>query len=186
MWKKYLKQYDLPESFISITLGFLVIIVFGFLIYNNFVKPKHNLNLDENETNDQQQMEEKHPTASETLPTTHTVSENESLWSIAEEYYKSGYNWVTIAKENKLANPDVIYVGQKLDLPKAETITAPSEKILTGTTAPPKTYTVQKGDSLWKIAVNIYGDGYAWSKISQANNLNNPNLIHPGNVFKLP
>jgi nucleoid-associated protein YgaU len=43
-----------------------------------------------------------------------------------------------------------------------------------------------KGDSLWKIAVRAYGDGYKWVSIAKANKLVNPNLIHSGNVLTLP
>ena len=49
-----------------------------------------------------------------------------------------------------------------------------------------ETYTVVEGDSLWDIAVRSYGDGYQWVKIAKANNLANPDLIYPGNVFKIP
>ncbi len=48
------------------------------------------------------------------------------------------------------------------------------------------TYEVVKGDSLWKIAVRAYGDGYQWVKIARENKLVNPNLIHPGNLLALP
>lgn len=182
MWKKYLKQLNLPESYISITLGFLVIIVAGLLLYNNFIKGKQF----ENELSQETKMEEKKQEISAALPLTHKVAENENLWTIAEQYYKSGYNWVVIAKENKLANADKIYVGQDLVIPKAETIMPESEKILTGAVAPTTTYTVARGDNLWNIAVREYGDGFAWAKIAKENNLVNPNLIHAGNVLKLP
>lgn len=48
------------------------------------------------------------------------------------------------------------------------------------------TYTVQHGDSLWKIAVTQYGNGYKWIDIARANNLVNPDVIHSGNVLVLP
>lgn len=47
-------------------------------------------------------------------------------------------------------------------------------------------YTVQKGDYLWDIAVRAYGDGYRWVDIARANNLSNPDIIHSGNVFAIP
>ena len=47
-------------------------------------------------------------------------------------------------------------------------------------------YTVKEGDTLWSIACQAYGDCYAWVKIAKSNNLINPDLIHPGNVFNLP
>ncbi len=182
MWKKYLKKLNFPESYVSITLGFLVIIVAGLLLYNNFTKAKKF----ESELEQDTMMEETKQDISATLPLTHKVAENENLWTIAEHYYKSGYNWVVIAKENKLVNPDNIIVGQELTIPKAETIKPESEKILTAATAPTKTYTVVRGDNLWNIAVREYGDGFAWVKIAKANNLVNPNLIHAGNNLLLP
>ena len=56
------------------------------------------------------------------LPTTHVVVSGESLWSIAEKYYKSGYNWVTISLANVLQNPDYIEVDQIPTIPKADPI----------------------------------------------------------------
>ena len=48
-----------------------------------------------------------------------------------------------------------------------------------------KTYTVQSGDTLWKIAKQFYGNGSQYSKIVGANSdkIKNPNLIYPGQVF---
>ena len=50
------------------------------------------------------------------------------------------------------------------------------------------TYTVQKGDSLSKIARDKYGDGAKWKAIFEANRdqISNPDLIHPGQVLKIP
>jgi len=50
------------------------------------------------------------------------------------------------------------------------------------------TYTVQKGDSLSKIAKNELGDANAWKKIFEANSdvLDDPDKIFPGQVLKLP
>jgi nucleoid-associated protein YgaU len=53
---------------------------------------------------------------------------------------------------------------------------------------PGQTYTVKKGDSLSKIAKRVYGDAQQWRKIHEANRdiIDNPDLIHPGQVLKLP
>jgi nucleoid-associated protein YgaU len=50
------------------------------------------------------------------------------------------------------------------------------------------TYTVQKGDSLSKIAKHQYGDARKWPSIFEANRdqITNPDLIHPGQVLKIP
>ena len=48
-------------------------------------------------------------------------------------------------------------------------------------------YTVQKGDSLWKIAKHFYGNGAEYTKIVNANpSISNPNSIYPGQVLKIP
>lgn len=51
-----------------------------------------------------------------------------------------------------------------------------------------ETYTVQKGDSLSKIAKQELGDANAWKKIFDANKdvLDDPDKIFPGQVLKLP
>lgn len=54
--------------------------------------------------------------------------------------------------------------------------------------APVTSYTVQPGDSLWKIAEAHYGNGTKYQAIFEANRdiLDNPDLIRPGQVLKLP
>jgi len=53
--------------------------------------------------------------------------------------------------------------------------------------APPKkTYTVVKGDTLWKIAQSQMGNGNLYKKIVEANGIPNENLIHPGDVLVIP
>lgn len=49
-------------------------------------------------------------------------------------------------------------------------------------------YTVSSGDSLWKIAKQVYGDGSQWKKIADANKdtLKNPNLIYPNQKIIIP
>ena len=51
-----------------------------------------------------------------------------------------------------------------------------------------KTYVVQKGDSLSKIAKKEYGDAGDWRKIFEANRdlIKDPDLIHPGQTLKIP
>ncbi len=68
-------------------------------------------------------------------------------------------------------------------------ITQDSEEEVETTTTEPisgATYTVVRGDHLWSIAVRAYGDGYRWVDIAAENELVNPNLIHAGNVLRLP
>lgn len=46
-------------------------------------------------------------------------------------------------------------------------------------------YTVKKGDTLWAIAKEYLGSGTKYPQIAQENNIKNPNLIYPGQVFKI-
>ncbi len=59
-----------------------------------------------------------------------------------------------------------------------------------GEGATPPTYTVMRGDYLWKIAAkdDIYGDAYAWMRIYTANRnqIKDPDLIYPDQVFSIP
>jgi hypothetical protein len=58
------------------------------------------------------------------------------------------------------------------------------------TDEPANRYTVQPGDTLWGIArtchVENTGTTPAWRRISDANRLDNPDIIYPGQVLQLP
>ena len=47
---------------------------------------------------------------------------------------------------------------------------------------------VQPGNSLWRIARRTYGNGVQYTVIYEANkdNIRNPDLIYPGQIFNLP
>ena len=47
---------------------------------------------------------------------------------------------------------------------------------------------VQPGNSLWRIARRVYGEGIRYSVIYQANNeqIRDPHLIYPGQIFTIP
>lgn len=51
-----------------------------------------------------------------------------------------------------------------------------------------RTYTVKSGDSLSKIAKELYGDASKWRRIHEANSakIPNPDLIHPGQELIIP
>jgi nucleoid-associated protein YgaU len=47
---------------------------------------------------------------------------------------------------------------------------------------------IRHGDNLWTIAKRVYGFGMRYTTIYQANNdqIRNPSLIYPGQIFDLP
>lgn len=73
--------------------------------------------------------------------------------------------------------------------PAAEALTdeAP-ERDATLTIPEINTALVSRGDSLWRISRRVYGEGVRYTVIFDANQeqIRNPNLIYPGQVFVLP
>lgn len=184
MAKAAWEKLKLQESSVSLILGILVVIVIGALIFN-FINRQRKPAQPPAEVTTEEQTQAKEEVS---LPTKYTVLEGDDLWKISEKHFKSGYNWPDIARENNLANPDLIAVGMELSIPKVEPKILPvtGVEVSQPVAVTESTYTVVKGDNLWEIAVRAYGDGFKWVEIAQANNLANPNLIHAGNVLTLP
>lgn len=53
-----------------------------------------------------------------TSTTQYNVKSGDSLWAIAKKYYGDGSKYTEIAKANNITNPNLIYVNQKITLPK--------------------------------------------------------------------
>ena len=172
--KNFLKSFKSNESTISMALGALVIIVVGILTVNYF--------RDRNASTLQDGL-------STGASKEHVVVAGESLWSISEDYYGSGYNWVDLAESNDLTDYS-LEVGQVVALPELTVMEPTSTKTQVAETGSQTlsgdNYTVVHGDNLWDIAVRAYGDGYKWTEIASVNNLDNPNVIHAGNILSLP
>lgn len=118
---------------------------------------------------------------------TYVVKEGDTLSSIAVALDIEG-GWKNLYAINKKVigdDPNVLEPGLKLTLPGHEappvvTPPAPKAKVV---------YTVKQGDWLMKIAKNEYGDEHRWKAIYAVNKKvigDDPNLIFPGQQFKLP
>ncbi len=117
---------------------------------------------------------------------THTVVSGDTLWSIAEKYLGNGANWNKIYEDNKnaISDPNSIYVGQVLII----NVEGGNMATGTGPLAGTNTYVVQSGDTLWKIADNLYGKGWKWRTIYEANKnvVADPESIYAGQVLVIP
>lgn len=156
------------EDIISMILGLVIILILGLLIFKFFERNKGKIDIPGISLKRDETIEE-----NKTEENVIKVAEGQTLWQIAEDKYGDGFKWSEIAKANEIENPDKIESGQELVLPQIE------EKEIEKT---PEEYTVTAGDSLWKIAVRFYNDGYQWTKIWQNNRekLNNPNQMEIG------
>ena len=192
--KEILKKVKLNEAWLSALLGLITVVVVGSIAINYWKANKPEIKLswwqrqEEVKENQEEIIKTEKKQEQNEEKREYTVKRGDHLWKIAEEVYGSGYNWVDIAKANKLKNPGALYVGQKLVLPKVEkkvvvkkTTPQTQHKTITG-----DKYKVQKGDNLWKIAVRAYQNGYKWVEIAKANKLANPNLIEVGQELVIP
>lgn len=187
-------EIQTSQSKLSMVLGALIVLVTIILLFNYFNKGKESLGPAQ-KTEDITQEENVTP---DDLPGNYTVKEGDTLFLIAEQYYKDGYKFSEIAKTNNLANPDLIETGQILAIPKVEIVSTNPEPSDTqmmvkepdtnqwGGKITGNTYTVAPGDWLSTIAARAYGDIYLYDKIAKTNNVTNPDLIEVGTILTIP
>ncbi len=122
---------------------------------------------------------------------TYVVQPGDNLFRISLRF---GVTVAALQQANTIANPNLIFVGQVLQIPGATgspaPTTAPSAGGATATPAPVTppsgqmgSYTVQAGDTLSKIAARF---GTTAATIAAANNIANINLIFVGQVLQIP
>ena len=118
---------------------------------------------------------------------TYTVQKGDSLWKIAR---RNGCSLQTLMEANKelLKNSDRIYPNQKLIIPPSDA--TPNVPLWQQPAALPnsgayRTYKVQKGDSLWKIA---HENGCSLEELIILNNISadRVKLIYPGWELLIP
>ena len=128
---------------------------------------------------------------------TYTVVSGDSLWSIAENLYGDGKAYIRLAEFNDLSEPNDLRVGQEIKifstgdevaaLPIIDTVGFKDDDSSSVDTE--ITYTIQPGDSLWKIAEEQLNDPYSWTELYELNKEvigENPNLIYPNMHLVLP
>jgi len=190
--RKFLSSIKFDESTVSTVLGALVVLITASLVINYFRTNKNQNNIVSLSPTPAQVkiIEKEGKMVPEGLPREHIVAKGEHLWAIAEKYYTSGYNWVDIARENKLKKPYVIAEGQRLVIPQVEVktlkVSGAKSAVVAYEAISGDKYTVMRGDTLWSIAVRAYGDGFKYKEVARVNKLINPSLIHPGNELSLP
>ena len=112
----------------------------------------------------------------------YTVKSGDTLSGIASNHRTTVQ---TLTQLNHLANPNLIYVGQRLLVRQASastnTSTSQTSQTTTSSTSA-TTYTVKSGDTLSGIANQFSTTASALTKLNQ---LANPNLIYVGQVLKV-
>jgi nucleoid-associated protein YgaU len=182
--KKYFKS---SEEVISMFLGLVIVVVVGGLIFNYFQKNKGMINIPG--SNDDVSLNGDSIVGGSGE---YEVLRGDNLWKIAVDKYDNGYVWPKIAEINNLDNPSVLEAGQKLLIPEKIIVNGEEFGVISSTTIGNNSlegeYQVARGDSLWKIAVRAYGDGYQWVKIWEENRskLPNANGLEIGMMLKIP
>ncbi|MDX1614183.1 MAG: LysM peptidoglycan-binding domain-containing protein [Candidatus Promineifilaceae bacterium] len=101
--------------------------------------------------------------------TNYVVQPGDNLYRIG---LKFDISWVEIAEANGIVNPNQIYAGQELKIPTS----APGP-------SPEFTHDVQPGESLYRISLRY---GVHWRAVAEANDLQSPYVIYPGQTLVIP
>lgn len=107
---------------------------------------------------------------------TYTVQKGNTLSQIASAY---GVTVEHIVELNNMQNPNLIYPNEKLRITESENTNL---NPIPQNSSQYYTYTVQRGDTLWRIA-RRYGVSVRY--IVRLNGITNPNLIFPGRILKI-
>jgi len=92
-----------------------------------------------------------------------------------------------VAKDSAMREKAILIAGNVEGIAK---VNADQLVLLPEITPEPesKFYTIQKGDTLWKIATTFYGDGSKYPSIVEANLevIKDADLIYPGQNIRIP
>jgi LysM repeat protein len=102
-------------------------------------------------------------------PTTyHALRPGETLADVAKAYYGDRDRAMLLLQYNRIPDPKKIYPGTKIAIPTVIR------------------YTVQKGDTLVKIAYRFLGDRRRHRVLASINHLDSPQALTVGNSLKIP
>lgn len=165
------------DNWAGMLIGAVIVIILVLLVVNFF--NRKNQDIGNGEQIDISEQEKEASKSGE-----YKVVSGDSLSKLAERYYGSMDYWPVLARANKIANPNIIYTDMTLTVPSKQE----AEKIKSQMTA--TSYDVKEGDTLFKIAQEMYGNGSMWTTIAKANNLGRlPNgnlLVFAGSKIKIP
>jgi len=147
------------ENYASFILGAIIVVILGLLVAN-FITQR-NQKIDEGAQT--QQAIEEQKKAEEAKAGEYKVQKDDSLSKIADKTYGDMSLWPVIARANDIANPNIIWVDSTLKLPSKDEV----DKMKADMSV--TEYTVQKDDTLFKIAEKVYGDGSRWTVLDSAN-----------------
>lgn len=101
----------------------------------------------------------------------YTIQPGDTIYSISQIYNVSMND---IIEYNNITVPYVIYPGQRIYIPREPTPIPPTGG---------RIYIVDQGDTLFSIAINYNSNV---ETIAEINNIDNPDLIYPGQRLIIP
>ena len=107
------------------------------------------------------------PVSAQAGSTIYIVKRGDWLSTIAQRF---GVSLSSLIRTNKIRNPDLIFVGQRIEIPGKQVLSTP------------KTYIVRRGDTLFSIAQRFRT---SLTTLIKLNNIFNPNLVFAGQKLVL-
>lgn len=145
------------ESYASLILGAIIVIILGLLVAN-FLTRRGQQQIDGGEQVSQPTQQEIGTAGGE-----YKTVAGDSLSAISQKFYQTEEFWPQLAQANKIANPNVLFVDLSLKIPaKSEVESLRGQQVAT-------TYNVASGETFFTIAEKVYRDGSKWPVLHQAN-----------------
>ncbi len=123
-------------------------------------------------------------------PASYLVQPGDTLSELAEAWHT---DTAAIARANEITNPNLLYVGQRLRVPRSgaavvgippvDMTPVPATPPPTAPPPPPASYVVQPGDTLWALAQER---GTTVEAIASANRIADASHIWVGQLLRLP